>query len=575
MLDPRLLGDVEPGNGPGCDVVLDPNVVLVNDNVHLFPRFKQIFAHRRSVHIVVGNTEELVLITLEGPITVGKLSDVTNEIDDEGSEDTAVPLDVLNMLLDKERLDRPEVVGSGVLVGKIEVGADEGVEESETVQPSNGRQTPMHASSVQVVEEKMDRLKELEEVIKVGRLGDGVTVFGFEIGVPEEIRDVEKVVREGVWLAKLETTFVELAELELGTHVGPIHKLTQSGPEQEGVGVKIVLVVGETKDPLEDETTGGVGLARLEVDEQLDPRQTLKHSGSEQEGVAVIGTLALVILDETKVDPEADPEVIILKHRAPEQDVLEGVDTLDDGDVVETDPDVLLIRLLAELVGRVGLVTVLGIVDEQSDPRHIDTHKGPLQDVVKEDDKLKMTDDSVIDEGGGVIEGLGFMDVLPLVVDGHNGPTHKDTQMAPLHELELVKTVVNKEFPDVTTDGDEIEEVVLDDTVSLLVKLNEDVPSEVDVGEEEMLELEVALPVDTDDTPELLVPKVELTVDKVGITDDMDEDWEAGPVVEIWLLDDVVPEDVPDMLELKLELTIEIIEIPNDVVELPIDVNED
>lgn len=50
----------------------------------------------------------------------------------------------------------------------------------------------------------------------------------------------------------------------LGTQVEPRHKLRQSAPEQEGVGVVVTLVTPEPGNPLEEVGAGIVGVARLE-----------------------------------------------------------------------------------------------------------------------------------------------------------------------------------------------------------------------------------------------------------------------------------------------------------------------
>ncbi|KAI4261080.1 MAG: hypothetical protein L6R42_003714, partial [Xanthoria sp. 1 TBL-2021] len=158
---------------------------------------------------------------------------------------------------------------------------------------------------------------------------------------------------------------VELLRLGFGTQVGPIHRLRQSTPEHEGVGVKRVLVVPEFDNTL-DETVG------------------------------------IATVDGMKADPE---DMMV-------GDVPERADDNVDKDAVETKTGVLIVRLLVVLPKAVGLVTVLvGMMVEQPSPEQRVTHVTPLQDVVIENDKLGPLERTNVEEVNGVVRALKIVTV--------------------------------------------------------------------------------------------------------------------------------------------------------------------
>lgn len=133
-----------------------------------------------------------------------------------------------------------------------------------------------------------------------------------------------------------------LLGLGFGTQVGPTHRLRQSAPEHEGVGVKRLLVVLETDDMLDE-------------------------------------SVRLATVDGLKVNPE-----VMMVGNVPED-----ADDSVDKDVVDTDAGVLVVRLLIKLPEFVGFVTVLvGLMVEQPSSVQRVTHAAPSQDVVIENDKL-------------------------------------------------------------------------------------------------------------------------------------------------------------------------------------------
>ncbi|KAI4224775.1 MAG: hypothetical protein L6R36_004408, partial [Xanthoria steineri] len=133
-----------------------------------------------------------------------------------------------------------------------------------------------------------------------------------------------------------------LLGLGSGAQVGPTHRLRQSAPEHEGVGVKRLLVVLETDDMLEK-------------------------------------SVRLATVDGLKVNPE---DMMV-------GNVPENADDSVDKDVVDTDAGVLVVRLLIKLPEFVGFVTALvGLMVEQPSPVQRVTHAAPSQDVVIENDKL-------------------------------------------------------------------------------------------------------------------------------------------------------------------------------------------
>ncbi|KAL8838424.1 MAG: hypothetical protein Q9176_005093 [Flavoplaca citrina] len=69
-------------------VVLNVKEVLGKDRVHLVPRPKHTFAHRRSVHVVINAPEELDVLTLINPVTLGEL--VADNTPEEASDDVLV-----------------------------------------------------------------------------------------------------------------------------------------------------------------------------------------------------------------------------------------------------------------------------------------------------------------------------------------------------------------------------------------------------------------------------------------------------------------------------------------------------
>ncbi|CAO1601960.1 hypothetical protein XANCAGTX0491_005598 [Xanthoria calcicola] len=134
----------------------------------------------------------------------------------------------------------------------------------------------------------------------------------------------------------------ELLGLGVGTQVGPTHRLRQSAPEHEGVGVKRLLV-------------------GLEIDDMLDE------------------SVRLATVDGLKVNPE---DMMV-------GNVPDDADDSVDKDVVDTDTGVLVVRLLIKIPEFVGFVTVLvGLMVEQPCPVQRDTHAAPSQEVVIEKDKL-------------------------------------------------------------------------------------------------------------------------------------------------------------------------------------------
>lgn len=134
----------------------------------------------------------------------------------------------------------------------------------------------------------------------------------------------------------------ELLGLGVGTQVGPTHRLRQSAPEYEGVGVKGLLVV-------------------LEIDDMLDE------------------SVRLATVDGLKVNPE---DMMV-------GNVPEIADDSVDKDIVDTDTGVLVVRLLIKIPEFVGLVTVLvGLMVKQPCPVQRVTHAAPSQEVVIENDKL-------------------------------------------------------------------------------------------------------------------------------------------------------------------------------------------
>ncbi|KAL8855881.1 MAG: hypothetical protein Q9178_007501 [Gyalolechia marmorata] len=532
-----------------------PDVVpmLGKDKVHPEPRLKQTFAHNRSVHVVVGSPEELVVVTLGNPVTGGEL--VADDDLEEGGGDVAVASVVLGpeMLLGKDTVqlgprfkqafthsrsvhvadatelvvaagDVPELVIVGVtepgddivvgrsvnalLVDKLEivVGVIDGGEADSVWLEVVDEEAPLHVLPRQMLRQARPT-QELDEAV----LLEG----GSAIPVPEG--EDSDVVADPVIPEIVDDAIVGLLTLGFGMQVGPIHRLRQSEPEHEGVSVKALLVVLEPSTPVGEEMTGIVGLARLEVDAQLGPIQVLEQSRPEQEDVNVLASRVLggIEIDpaDVMVDKVAMRDVAVarldvhvgpkqrLEHEAPKQDVLEEADGSADKDVVGANTGVLLVVLPLN----VGLVTVLSSVDEQPAPIQMDT------DVVKDNDKLRTIDDNGVEEVGVVTAELGFVDVVLVVVAGHPGPMQRDTHEAPLQEvvvdwrgLGLVGTVNLVDTPVVE--------------LGLLVEID-------DVG--------------AVDDRELLGLAVELTLDTVDI-DELDEVSEPDEEVEVKLVEDGV-----------------------------------
>ncbi|KAL8753243.1 MAG: hypothetical protein Q9199_005190 [Rusavskia elegans] len=311
------------------DTVLDNDVlidgaVFVRETVQP-PRFKQAFTQRSSVHVVVdAGAVWIVDRGLELPVRLGL---EVAKIGDDGLE--------------------------GVVPGP------EALLVKDTVHPNpRFRQAFTQRRSVQVA------------------VVTGVVV-GFE--VPEVILvncvnpDSDAVVPRPQLDVPVPVEAVELLRLGFGTHVGPIHRLRQSAPEHEGVGVKRVLVVPQLDNTL-DETVG------------------------------------IATVDGMKADPE---DMMA-------GDVPERADDNVDKDAVETKTGVLIVRLLVVLPKAVGLVTVLvGMMVEQPSPEQRVTHVTPLQDVVIENDKLGPLERTNVEEVNGVVRALKFVTVgLLKMVDG-------------------------------------------------------------------------------------------------------------------------------------------------------------
>ncbi|KAL8767758.1 MAG: hypothetical protein Q9209_005844 [Squamulea sp. 1 TL-2023] len=390
---------------------------------------------------------------------------------------------------------------------------------------------------------------------------------------------------------------VGLVVLALGIQLGPIHELRQSAPEHEGVGVKGVFIVLAAEEMLEDVTTEDVKLVKLVVAVQLVPMQTLKHNGPEQDGVSV---LAVAMPDVMEPDPEdviigdvANGDVVAagldvhvgpiqrLKHSAPEQEDV-GVPKLEMLDVLELDPadvmvdnvedalvtgivdKVLLVKLLIVVPGIVGLVTVLGVVDEHPAPTQIDTHNAPLQDVVKEDDKLDTLEVIDVEVGGSVVRVLGPVIVLLFVEVGHPEPTQTDAHKAPLQEHEVDNEV---------TDPLDVVDVKLGVVVALLDREDIELLGVRLVVVPEVLEVEVPK------VPELVVKglgeaeEIEPgNVDEAKVEDGvvdprLEDDTAVGGLVEVEdvrlppLLEVAIPEDVGFKVKDNSELGIDKVEL--------------
>ena len=466
---------------PGLDEDVVP--MLGKDNVHPEPRLKQTFAHNRSVHVVVGSPEELIVVTLGNPLTGGEL--VADDDLEEGSGDVPVASVELGpeMLLGKDTVqleprfkqalthsrsvhvagatelvvaggDVPElvivggtkpgddvVVGRGVdalLVDKLEivVGVIDGGQADSVWLEVVDEEAPLHVLPRQM----------LRQARPTQELDDAVLLEGGS-AIPGPEGEDSDVVAGPVIPGIVDDAIVGLLRLGFGMQLGPIHRLRQSEPEHEGVSVKVLLVVLEPNTPVGEEMTGVVRLARLEVDAQFGPIQVLEQSRPEQEDVNV---LASRVLGEIEVDPTdvmvgnvAMRDVAVarldvhvgprqrLEHEAPKQDVLEEAEGSVDKDVAEANTGVLLIVLPLN----VGLITVLSSEDEQPGPIQIDTHCALLQDVVKDDDKLGTIDDNGVEEAGVVTAELGFVDVVLVVVAGHPGPMQRVAHEAPLQEV--------------------------------------------------------------------------------------------------------------------------------------------
>lgn len=308
------------------DTVLDEDVlidgaVFVRETVQP-PRFKQAFTQRSSVHVVVdAGAVRIVDRGLELPIKLGL---EVAKIGDDGPEDV--------------------VPGPEALLVK------------DTVHPNpRFRQAFTQRRSVQVA------------------VVTGVVV-GFEVAEVVLVNCVNPDGNVAVLRPKLDVPVpveaVELLRLGFGTQVGPIHRLRQSAPEHEGVGVKRVLVMPE-------------------LDKSLDE------------------TVGIATVDGMKVDPE---DMMV-------GDVPEKADDNVDKDVVETKTGVLIVRLLVVLPEVVGLVTVLvGVMLEQPSPEQRVTHVTPLQDVVIENGKLEALESTNVEEVNSVVRALEPVTALLVLV---------------------------------------------------------------------------------------------------------------------------------------------------------------
>ncbi|KAL8995874.1 MAG: hypothetical protein Q9169_004482 [Polycauliona sp. 2 TL-2023] len=291
------------------DDVPDVVKVLGRDTIHLVPRPKQTLTHSRSVQVVIGAPEELDVVILGNPVTVGEVVDTA----DPGEGDDDILVTSVEALLVKE-----------------------------TVHPKpRFRQAFTHRRSLQVaviarfdvVGKVLGGVVGLEEDVVVEDIGDGetevddgvldVTSLDKEEGIVA-VEEVELWATEPGLLVLVDDRAVELLKLGFGTHVGPRHRLRHNKPEQEGVGTFGALVVADD-------------VRRSDVLEIVDK-----------------------VVDEDAVDPEPGVLVtrllVVLVETAELVTVLAGVVVEDDK--LET-LDVLEVEELDSEVREPGLATVL------------------------------------------------------------------------------------------------------------------------------------------------------------------------------------------------------------------------
>ncbi|KAL9627607.1 MAG: hypothetical protein Q9204_006450 [Flavoplaca sp. TL-2023a] len=262
-----------------ADVVLNVKEVLGNDRVHLVPRPKQTFAHRRSVHVVVNIPEELEVVALVNPVTGGEL--IADNVPDEDSNDGVVP---------------GVVPGPETLVVKDMVHA-----------VPRFRHASTHRKSVQVA------------------VVTGLVVAGFDVAKVVLGDDIDP--NDEVWVAKpevlnkVEDVTVKLIWLGFGIQVGPRHRLRQSKPEQEGVGDNGMFVM------LEDVMVGDVleTVDNAVGDIAVDPKFNV-----------LVSRLLVVLAETDGVDVKMLVGVAVEQpgptqtdtHSAPLQDVVNNEDRL-------------------------------------------------------------------------------------------------------------------------------------------------------------------------------------------------------------------------------------------------------
>ncbi|KAL8851818.1 MAG: hypothetical protein Q9221_003244 [Calogaya cf. arnoldii] len=176
--------------------------VLGRDRVHLVPRPKQAFTHRRSVHVVLGIIEEPGVVTLVRPVTVGELAG-NNDPDEYGSElvkDTVHPKPRFKQAFTHRRSVQVAVV-TGLVVAGFDVAE---VVLPNCVNPDDN--VVMGDDSDVLAVDKLDAV--LEDVCdgEAGAEADDAVVLKpiFDVPIPvEEEVNVVWLVGEEDWLAVL------------------------------------------------------------------------------------------------------------------------------------------------------------------------------------------------------------------------------------------------------------------------------------------------------------------------------------------------------------------------------------
>ncbi|KAL8767757.1 MAG: hypothetical protein Q9209_005843 [Squamulea sp. 1 TL-2023] len=209
---------------------LEVVVVLDKDNVHREPRSKHAFTHASSVQVVVGRTEELVVLTLDNAVTVGKVVDG----------------------------DKPGRDGNDELVAKI-VLDPEVLLVSDTVQPKPRlRQALTHDRSVQVadgaellvarfnvVKGLLVEMNDPDDDILVNWRVDALLVAKPDVVV----RDIGngEVVAEAVWLEDVDGVTLHVLPVQMLRHAGPTQELDDAAvlvPKTEVLVLDNVILVG-------------------------------------------------------------------------------------------------------------------------------------------------------------------------------------------------------------------------------------------------------------------------------------------------------------------------------------------